>query len=227
MTADYHHNCKLEFGDYTQMHEQHNNSMNPHTIAFWHCSQLEMYKGGLFHRLTISKVTNHLLWTQLTMPNEVIDLIHWMAHQEHASHSLLFEDQDHNEFVDPDNDDDKSYHPDGNDDDGGGGYNSDEAPNHNPKGAPLDKGDEHWNKEQDNNFGVVPIDNVDDEQEVGVDDSEQDQPEICVNEDGSEENAEGADQESTGHGNTDAREICDIVQSVTSCTHQPGKQTMI
>ena len=59
-------------------------------------------------------------WTTIPMPKEVIDRVERMARQEHAGTTLLFEDCDHNEIIDPDEEDDddnSDYDPNNDDDD--------------------------------------------------------------------------------------------------------------
>ena len=74
MSTDYSHHCHLEFGDYVQTHEQHDNSMNLRTIGAIALCQTGNAQGGYFFlSLTTGKVINCLHWTSLPMPNEVID----------------------------------------------------------------------------------------------------------------------------------------------------------
>ena len=97
--------------------------------------------GYFFFSLTTGRVSNRGRWTSLPMPNEVIDRVHRMAHQEHGNNGLLFEDRNHNPLVDPDDDgeDDSTYHPEeddnsdddnnGDDDDDNNGDDDDADPN--------------------------------------------------------------------------------------------------
>ena len=83
MSADYNCHCHLEFGDYVQTHEQHDNSMNPRTIGAITLHPTGNTQGGYFFLgLTTGKVINCLHWNNLPMPNEVIDQVHRMAWQE-------------------------------------------------------------------------------------------------------------------------------------------------
>ena len=126
--------CKLEFGDYVQTHEEHNNSMAARTIGAIALSPTGNTQGGYFlFSLTTGRVLNRGRWTSLPMPNEVIDWVHRMAHQEHGNNGLLFEDRNHNQLVDPDDDreDHSTYHPkeDDNSDDDDNGVDDDADPN--------------------------------------------------------------------------------------------------
>ena len=94
--------CKLEFGDYVQTHEEHDNSMAARTIgAIALCPTRNTQGGYFFFSLTTGRVSNRGCWTSFPMPNEVIDRVHRMARQEHGSNGLLFEDRNHNPLVDP------------------------------------------------------------------------------------------------------------------------------
>ena len=55
---------------------------------------------------------NRNRWTQLPMPNEVIDCVHHMARQEKANRSLIFQNRNRELLSDQnDDDDDESYSP--------------------------------------------------------------------------------------------------------------------
>ena len=119
-TWSYTTHCKLEFGDYVQTHEEHDNSMAARTIGAIALHPTGKTQGGyFFFSLTTGRVLNRGRWTSLPMPNEVIDRVHRMAFQEHGNNGLLFEDRNHNPLVDPydDGDDDSTYHPEEEDDD--------------------------------------------------------------------------------------------------------------
>ena len=113
-TWSYTTHCKLEFGDYVQTHEEHDNSMAAWTIGAIALRPTGNSQGGyFFFSLTTGRVLNRGRWTSLPMPNEVIDRVHRMACQEHGNNGLLFEDRNHNPLVDPydDGEDDSTYHP--------------------------------------------------------------------------------------------------------------------
>ena len=119
-TWSYTTHCKLEFGDYVQTHEEHDNSMAARTIGAIALHPTGNTQGGyFFFSLTTGRVLNRGRWTSLPMPNEVIDRVRRMAFQEHGNNGLLFEDRNHNPLVDPydDGDDDSTYHPEEEDDD--------------------------------------------------------------------------------------------------------------
>ena len=125
--------CKLEFGNYVQTHEEHDNSMAARTIGAIALRPTGNTQGGyFFFSLTTGRVLHRGHWTSLPMPNEVIDRVHRMARQEHSNNGLLFKDRKHNPLVNPDDDgeDDSTYHPEEdecNDDDSNGDDDDDGA----------------------------------------------------------------------------------------------------
>ena len=148
LTMNYNRHCRLEFGEYVQTHEEHDNSLNPHSIGALALRPTGNVQGGyFFFSLTTGKVINRMRWTPIPMPKEVINRVERMARQEHAGTTLLFEDRDHNEIIDPDqedNDDNSDYDPnndDNNDDD-------DDDDNNNP---PTNDNDNDDDDDDDNN----------------------------------------------------------------------------
>ena len=148
LTMNYNRHCRLEFGEYVQTHEEHDNSLNPHSIGALALRPTGNVQGGyFFFSLTTGKVINRMRWTPIPMPKEVINRVERMARQEHAGTTLLFEDRDHNEIIDPDQEDDddnSDYDPnndDNNDDD-------DDDDNNNP---PTNDNDNDDDDDDDNN----------------------------------------------------------------------------
>ena len=89
---EYATHCQLEFGEYVQTHEEHDNSMQPQTIGALSLCPTGNVQGGYFlFSLTTGCVLNHNCWTQLPMPNEVINWVHHMARQEKANSTLVFQ----------------------------------------------------------------------------------------------------------------------------------------
>ena len=179
-TWSYTTHCKLEFGDYVETHEEHDNSMATRTIgAIALCPTGNTLGGYFFFSLATVRVLNRGRWTSLPMPNEVIDRVHRMACQEHGNNALRFEDRDHNPLANPDDDgdDDSTYHPEeddngddsddnGDDNSDGGDENDDDDPgppdvphegqpitNHLPENVDIDNND---NNDQE----PGPVDNI-------------------------------------------------------------------
>ena len=110
---EYATHCQLEFGEYVQTHEEHDNSMQPRTIGALSLRPTGNVQGGyFFFSLTTGRVLNRNRWTRLPMPNEVIDRVHRMARQEKANRSLIFQNRNREVLADQDeDDDDESYSP--------------------------------------------------------------------------------------------------------------------
>ena len=156
--------CKLEFGDYVQTHEEHDNSMAARTIGAIALRPTGNAQGGyFFFSLTTGCVLNRGRWTSLPMPNEVIDRVHRMAHQEHGNNGLTFEDRNHNPLVDPDDDgdDDSTYHPeedDNSDDDDDNGDEDGDDDDPGPPPVPDEAHPIHDNPPDNLGENVDPID---------------------------------------------------------------------
>jgi hypothetical protein len=110
---DYNKHCRLEFGTYTQIHEQHNNSMATRTTGAIALRPTGNTQGGYyFYSLGTGRRLNRNRWTQLPMPAEVIDRFHALARRSNASNGLSFADRDGIDPHDPANDsDDETYNP--------------------------------------------------------------------------------------------------------------------
>ena len=119
--VDYKRHCRFQFGEYTQTHEEHNNSMNPRTVGALALRPVGNGQGS-FYFLSVStgRVLNRLHATALPMPNDIIEKIHRMARQQKSNPGLIFANRNLNpdeDAYDDDDDDDESYHPDDDDDD--------------------------------------------------------------------------------------------------------------
>ena len=76
LTMNYNRHCQLEFGEYVQTHEEHDNSLNPHTIGALALHPTGNVQGGyFFFSLTTGKVINRMHWTPIPMPKEVIERV--------------------------------------------------------------------------------------------------------------------------------------------------------
>jgi hypothetical protein len=74
---DFNAHCKVEFGDYVQTHEEHDNSMATCTVSAIANQPTGSTQGGYYF---ICLDTGHRInrhdWTSLPMPTEVIDQVH-------------------------------------------------------------------------------------------------------------------------------------------------------
>lgn len=111
---DYNCQCKFQFGEYVQTHEEHDNSMSPKTIGALALRPTGNAQGGYyFLSLSTGRVVNRTHATPLPMPNEVIDMVHRMVRQQKANPGIVFGDRRNNtifdDWEDEDDDDDGSY----------------------------------------------------------------------------------------------------------------------
>ena len=80
MKIDYEKHCQLEFGEYVQVHEDHDNSMATRSTGAIALRPTGNAQGGYyFFSLSTGRRLNRNNWTALPMPNEVIDRVHKMA----------------------------------------------------------------------------------------------------------------------------------------------------
>ena len=78
--VDYKHHCRFQFGEYTQTHEEHNNSMNPRMVGAIALRPVGNSQGSFyFLSITTGRVLNRQHAMALPMPDEVIDKIHRIA----------------------------------------------------------------------------------------------------------------------------------------------------
>ena len=78
--VDYKHHCRYQFGEYTQTHEEHNNSMNPRTVGAIALRPVGNCQGSFyFLSIATGRVLNRLHAMALPMPDDMIDKFHRMA----------------------------------------------------------------------------------------------------------------------------------------------------
>jgi hypothetical protein len=108
LNVDYNKHCRLEFGEYAQVHEEHDNSMVTRTTGAIALRPTGNSQGGYyFLSLSTGRRLNRNHWTPLPMPAEVVNRVHVLARRSQLG--LSFADRDGNTTIDDiDNDDDKS-----------------------------------------------------------------------------------------------------------------------
>jgi hypothetical protein len=131
-SSDYVLHCRLEFGEYAQVHESHDNTMITRTTGAIALRPSGNSQGGYyFMSLMTGKRLNRYAWTPLPMPGEVIERVHTLARRNPAGGNIVFgcrdgtpipdieDDYDdvHDEDyvpsdIESDSDDDGSYAPD-------------------------------------------------------------------------------------------------------------------
>lgn len=111
LTLDYNKHCRLEFGEYVQTHEEHDNSMASRSTGAIALRRTGNEQGGhYFLNLTSGKVLNRSHWTPLPMPQNVIDRVHVLAIRSHANRALMFRHGDGRIVGEDDEDYEESQH---------------------------------------------------------------------------------------------------------------------
>jgi hypothetical protein len=105
---DYNKHIRAEFGEYVQVHEEHNNTMQTRTTGAIATKPTGNAQGGhWFYSLTTGRMLDRRQWTPLPMPADVIDRINLLARARPAG--MQFTDMRnalYNDPVDTDSDDD-------------------------------------------------------------------------------------------------------------------------
>ena len=110
---DYNKHCQLQSGSYIQTHEEHDNPMQLHTmgaIALHPTTGNHQGSGYYFMGLTTRcclMQQNH--WTELTIPQDVIDHVNTLGHCSNANHDLAFAWHDGSPIIDVDSPDNDPY----------------------------------------------------------------------------------------------------------------------
>jgi hypothetical protein len=95
MGIDYNKHCKLEFGEYVQTHEEHDNSLNPRTIGAIALRPTGNLQGShFFSSLTSGKCIIQDNWTCIPMSNEFIEGVHFLAQTDKPTEIDEFNNQD-------------------------------------------------------------------------------------------------------------------------------------
>jgi len=109
LRADYNKHCRIKFGAYVQTHEEHDNSMITRTTGAIALRPTGNAQGGYyFYSLSTGRRIFRMRWTELPMPQEVIDRVHVLARRSNDAHGLAFGWRDSA----PIGDDDDNYNSD-------------------------------------------------------------------------------------------------------------------
>ena len=99
--SDYAVHCRLQFGEYVQVHESHDNTMESRTTGAIALRPTGNLQGGMyFMSLSTGKRLNRYNWTCLPMPAEVIDRVHALARRNPAGGAVEFGWRDGTEIDD-------------------------------------------------------------------------------------------------------------------------------
>jgi hypothetical protein len=80
VNIDYNKHIKAEFGEYVQVHEDHDNTMHTRTTdAIVTKPTCNAQGGHWFYRLATGRMLDHRRWTLLPMPSDVIERINVLA----------------------------------------------------------------------------------------------------------------------------------------------------
>ncbi len=120
--VDYTTHCRIEYGQYVQTHEKHDNTMQARTVGALALRPTGNQQGGhYFYSLMSGQRLHRTHWTELPMPAEVKDRVHALARCANAKRGLTFTDSDGRNldllYPDADDDNDSDYDPDDDDDD--------------------------------------------------------------------------------------------------------------
>ena len=115
--VDFNQHFPVELGAYFQTHEEHDNSTRTRTVGVIALRPNENSQGGFYLlSLTTGHHTDHRNWTDLPMPNEVMDHIHALAWRNRDANGINFGWRDGTPILDNEDDDndmaDPDYNPD-------------------------------------------------------------------------------------------------------------------
>jgi len=115
LAIDYNKHCKVSFRAYVQVHEEGDNSLSPRTSGAIALRPTGNDQGGrYFLSLHSGKRINRYAWTELPMPNEVIEQVHRLAEAAEKYEGIVFTDMQGNIIEDQlyDNDANEGYQDD-------------------------------------------------------------------------------------------------------------------
>jgi hypothetical protein len=115
---DFNKHIRAEFGEYVQVHEEHDNTMQPRTTGAIATKPTGNAQGGFwFYSLTTGRMLDRRRWTSLPMPQDVIDRITALAktnpvglHFTNMRNEAVYDNDDEYDS-DSDSDDDSDYDP--------------------------------------------------------------------------------------------------------------------
>jgi len=77
LAIDYNNHCKVAFGTYVQVHEEGDNSLSPRTSGAIPLQPTGDGQGSHYFLNPYGrKMVNRYAWTELPMPNQVIEQVH-------------------------------------------------------------------------------------------------------------------------------------------------------
>ncbi len=115
---DFNKHIRAEFGEYVQVHEEHDNTMQARTTGAIATKPTGNAQGGFwFYSLTTGRMLDRRRWTPLPMPQDVIERITVLARNNPAGMRFTNMRNEPVYDIDDDSDDDSDYDPDEEEDD--------------------------------------------------------------------------------------------------------------
>merc|ERR1712086_156249 len=113
---DYNSHCKLEFGEYVQTHEEHNNDMTSRTLGAIATRPSNDAGSYYFISLQTGRRINRRSWTSLPMPEAVVSQVPRLARRAKAAKNITFTNSANEDlyvlYVDLKHDEDDQEDPD-------------------------------------------------------------------------------------------------------------------
>jgi hypothetical protein len=83
--------CRLEYGTYEQVHEDHDNTMQTRATGAIALRPTGNAQGDyFFFSLATGRRLNRMAWTELPMPKDVIGRVHTLTRRSKENRNLLF-----------------------------------------------------------------------------------------------------------------------------------------
>lgn len=102
-SIDFQKHCRLEFGEYVQAHESHDNTMDPRTVGALALRSSGNVQGGyVFFSLSTGRRLHRNHWTPLPMPQDVIERVHALAIAAKSDPGLIIQDRYNDDDAVPD-----------------------------------------------------------------------------------------------------------------------------
>jgi hypothetical protein len=108
LKIDFNKHIQLEFGEYVQVHDEHNNTMQTRTTGAIATKPTGNAQGGhWFYSLSTGRMIDRRRWTRLPMPNDVIERMNVLARSNPAGlHFTNMNNEDYEDYEDYDSDSD-------------------------------------------------------------------------------------------------------------------------
>jgi hypothetical protein len=177
---DYNKHIRAEFGEYVQVHEEHDNTMRTRTTGAIATKPTGNAQGGFwFYSLTTGRMLDRRQWTSLPMPQDVIDRITVLSRTNPVGMNFTnmrneaIYDVDENSDDDDDSDDDSDYDSENDDEDDDDDYDDFIAGVDVHNANLPDPPDENGNVEENQQNQQNEEDDEEDDDEVPDDNTEE------------------------------------------------------